>query len=484
MATAAAPFRVPSGPPRGLAVEAAAAYDVQFAGAAGTQLAADTQGALDGELGRRGLVFGEDAATARPLCTVLRPRFLALPQFRALMARTSALARAFRQGHALAVADPAVRATLGLQGWEERLLAAAPPDDVPSPTSRLDLFVVDPEGDGTGAIACTEYNAETPAGAGFTDALVDTFLALPAMRAFTRTWHALPVPARAGTAHAVLEAWAAHRARGRASDVAAPTIAILDWDDVATRQEFVLFQRHFRALGLECVIGDPMRCTYDGRALRLDGLRVDVIYKRVLLHELVQRAGEDAAVLRAWADGAVCMVNPPSCKPMHKKASLAVLSDERNAERFDAGAREAIRTMVPWTRVVEARHTEHDGRRVDLLEHVAREKDRFVLKPNDDYGGAGIVLGWTVDGHEWERALAHALAEPYVVQERVAIPSEPYPSWDGTGVAIADRMIDTAPFVSAGAVADGLLTRLSTAALLNVTAGGGSTVPTFVVAPR
>ena len=35
-----------------------------------------------------------------------------------------------------------------------------------------------------------------------------------------------------------------------------------------------------------------------------------------------------------------------------------------------------------------------------------------------------------------------------------------------------------------GAYADGLLTRLSTAALLNVTAGGGSQVPGFVVEPR
>jgi hypothetical protein len=31
---------------------------------------------------------------------------------------------------------------------------------------------------------------------------------------------------------------------------------------------------------------------------------------------------------------------------------------------------------------------------------------------------------------------------------------------------------------------DGYLTRLSTAALLNVTAGGGSTVPTFMIEKR
>jgi hypothetical protein len=35
-----------------------------------------------------------------------------------------------------------------------------------------------------------------------------------------------------------------------------------------------------------------------------------------------------------------------------------------------------------------------------------------------------------------------------------------------------------------GAYADGCLTRLSTAALVNVTAGGGSTVPTCLVEAR
>jgi uncharacterized circularly permuted ATP-grasp superfamily protein len=186
----------------------------------------------------------------------------------------------------------------------------------------------------------------------------------------------------------------------------------------------------------------------------------------------------------AWAAGEVCLVNPPPCKILHKKASLAVLSDERNAHLFAAAALEAIRACIPWTRVVEERHTTHGGSPVDLVPFILAEKDRMVLKPNDDYGGKGIVLGWTVDDAAWEQAVQVALAEPYIVQERVAIPWEPYPSYaDGT-VHLADRMIDTAPFVTDAAAVDGVLTRLSTAALLNVTAGGGSQVPSFVCLPR
>jgi uncharacterized circularly permuted ATP-grasp superfamily protein len=161
-----------------------------------------------------------------------------------------------------------------------------------------------------------------------------------------------------------------------------------------------------------------------------------------------------------------------------------VLTDERNLGMFDREAVQAIRDYVPWTRVVEERRTVHHEKEVDLVPHVLRNRERFVLKPNDDYGGAGIVLGWTVDDAEWEQALARALAAPYIVQERVAIPYELYPSMDGDRMVVAERMIDTAPFVSYGTHCDGVLTRLSTAALLNVTAGGGSTVPSFAVEPR
>ena len=130
------------------------------------------------------------------------------------------------------------------------------------------------------------------------------------------------------------------------------------------------------------------------------------------------------------------------------------------------------------------RRTTHAGRPIDLVPFVHEAQSQLVLKPNDDYGGKGITLGWTVDAATWAVAIQGALASPYIVQERVAIPSEPYPSWVDGSVQMIDRMLDTAPFVTNGDYMEGILTRLSTAALLNVTAGGGTTVPAFVVQPR
>ena len=121
---------------------------------------------------------------------------------------------------------------------------------------------------------------------------------------------------------------------------------------------------------------------------------------------------------------------------------------------------------------------------VSLIPFVLANRERLVLKPNDDYGGKGIVLGWTVDFSTWEQAVQIALATPYIVQERIRLPSEPYPSFVDGKLQWIDRLFDTAPFVTHGASMDACLTRISTAALLNVTAGGGSTVPTFLIEKR
>jgi len=51
-------------------------------------------------------------------------------------------------------------------------------------------------------------------------------------------------------------------------------------------------------------------------------------------------------------------------------------------------------------------------------------------------------------------------------------------------VVLAERIQDTAPFVFEGQFVNGCLTRLSTEVLVNVTAGGGSTVPSFIVSDR
>jgi hypothetical protein len=125
------------------------------------------------------------------------------------------LMRAFHTAHEAAMADAEFRRQFRLLDWEEELLEADPGFREPSPTARLDAFF-DPD---DGSLRFTEYNAETPAGPAYMDALSEVFLATPAMGEFLRTHAVQPLPARHGVLHALLGAFASGpgRATCRAS---------------------------------------------------------------------------------------------------------------------------------------------------------------------------------------------------------------------------------------------------------------------------
>lgn len=433
-------------------------------------IGAESQGQLDEQQRRRGLYFGD-----KPLTTVLRPRFFTPEQYRFLQVRVRLLMRAFRKAYGAALADPAFRAQFGLTAWEEQLVQYDPGYPEPHPTARLDAFFVS----GRGGLKFMEFNGEVPAAPAYNDVLSELFLGLPIMREFLHTHEVRALPARHTTMHTLIDSY--QRWLGRHER---PRIAILDWREVPTYSEFVLFEDYFTSQGYECRIVDPREVEYRGGKLVAGDYTIDLIYKRVLINELVERCGLDSPVIRAVTERAVCMVNPFRCKILHKKASLAVLSDERNADIFSEEERETIALHIPWTRRVEERTTVHNDELVDLLPYIAQYRENLVLKANDEYGGKGIFLGWETSQEEWEATIRQALEQPFVVQERVELPAEPYPSFVAGELQIFDRMQDTNPYVFYGDYMDGCLTRLSTQALLNVTAGGGSTVPTFVVERR
>ena len=433
-------------------------------------LAADSWGQMEDQLRRRGLFFGD-----RPLCTVLRPRFLMPEQYRFLQQRVSLLLTAFAKVYERAMAEPEFRAQFGLTDWEEQLIAYDHGFREASPVSRLDAFFVHERG----GLRFTEYNAETPAGAAYGDLLSEVFLGLPIMREFLHHYEVRPLPARHNVMHALLTAYQQWSGRKEL-----PRVAILDWKEVPTYSEFLVTVDYFRSQGIDCVIADPREVEYrEGRLYAADH-PVDLIYKRVLISELVQRGGMDHPVVRAVLDGAVCMVNPFRCKILHKKASLAVLTDERNTDMFSTEELSAIGSHIPWSRMVEERRSVYQGQEIDLIPFIVENRERLVLKPNDEYGGTGIVLGWEADAGQWEEALRLAMSEPYIVQERIEIPSEEYPSLVDGRLDVAKRIMDTAPFVFQGQFMDGCLTRLSTESLVNVTAGGGSSLATFILARR
>ena len=339
-----------------------------------------------------------------------------------------------------------------------------------SPSARLDSFLT------TNAFQYVELNAETPAGIAYNEVLVEIFLELPIVKRFQERWTLRRFAARERLLDTLIGCY--REAGGRAER---PTIAIVDYDDVPTRTEHHLFRAFFESKGFPALVCDPRALGYEDGRLRHDGIAIDIVYKRLLVNELLERKEANAAFLRAARDRAVTVVNPFRCKPIHKKAIFAALTDDELQPLFDESERAAIARHVPWTRLLREGRTTRNGESLDLLEFVRSHRERLVLKPNDEYGGKGVAIGWETSPARWDDAIDEALGSSFVVQEKVELQRQSFPELQPK-LAFRDLVVDLDPFVFDGEV-EGFLTRLSGTSLANVTSGGGQ-VPSFLVTPK
>jgi hypothetical protein len=435
------------------------------------QLLADSWGILEQGMRSGHLMFGD-----RLLSNALRPQLVTVQEWQSASRMSTTLVAAFDKAYQAMLADAALRAQVWLTPEEEIIVGYEAGTRLPVPIGRLDCSLIHSD-TGEPSLRLLEYNAESPAAVAYEDGLAEIFLQTPLLQAFRQRFPIRPLWARPAAVQTLLRIYREWGGRGL------PTVAIVDWQGLPTQHEFILFQEYFARHGIRSVIVAPDAMTYEGGVLYAAGVAVDFVYKRILTHELLARYGVEHPIIYAVRDRAVCMMNRFSCKLLHKKASLAVLSDERNAHLFNRDEQEAIQRHIPWTRRVEERTTLFDGAEVDLLPFVLANQERLVLKPNDEYGGKGVVLGWDASEAEWQQAVDEALRQPAVVQLRVPLGYEDYPVvLPGGGFDVQPRLVDFDPFIFDGHYAGGCLTRLSAGGLLNVTAGGGTTVPTMVVA--
>lgn len=346
-----------------------------------------------------------------------------------------------------------------------------------SPLSRLDSFVTPT------SYQYVELNAETPAGGAYADRLAEVFLEIPLVQRFQERWTLTPFHTGRRLLKTLLQCY--REAGGQEEH---PTIAVVDYEDVPTRVEHHMVSEFFESQGCPSLVCDPRHLAFEGGRLLHEGRTIHVVYKRLLVNELLERRSEVGALIEAARKGAVVVVNPFRCKPLHKKAIFAVLTDDDVQGLFSQEEQAAIRAHVPWTRRVREERTARSGAEIDLPAFILENRERLVMKPNDEYGGKGVFIGWEMTDAEWSKALAEALESSFVVQERVDLVRQEFPALtaeDGSGrsqVRFGDFVVDLDPYVFGGEV-EGFLTRLSATSLANVTSGAGQ-VPSFLVEPR
>jgi len=400
-----------------------------------------------------------------PLCFHRRPHFVTGPQIQ----RTARILATF---HGII---RKVRAALMEEGLSGQQGTLAHQIDLDPQT--LELARIDPGYKSAAVLArvdcftpkghpwLLELNGESPAGLAYTDALTELFKTDSIMDRFK---HFTSFSNSQAVVRAILQtyqSWDGYENR-------APRVAIVDFEGVPTTPEFELFVKHFRNAGVDCGIVDPRALEFNGKVLTHGVARIDVVYRRLLVRDILDRPEDCRALVDAYRAGAICMVNSLRTCLLHTKTLFALLHNTDFQMKLTPSEQKVIREHVPYT--ARLHHQPGPLTPPGLMKEVLEKPEDWVLKPSTGHGGQGVVLGWEVSAETWAQAVAQA--GRHIVQRRVGDVRQMFPD-ARENFALREQMVGLDPFIIHGRLA-GLLCRLSDSALGNVTRGA-SVVPVF-----
>lgn len=405
----------------------------------------------------------------RPLSHSLRPAFVSEEQYTKMQDTVYLIRQAILQIAAAFFNDRDHLQDLGMTEFELEM-ASIPTNVIRfSATARMDAFMTE------NSFKFVEVNGESPAGAGYSHHLAEVYRQLPVFQKFVETH---PIRFVSPLEHLLAGLLRSYHEEfdGR---VEKPSFAIVDHLDVPTFNEFVLIKEYMERFGFSCEISHPKDLEIKDGWIYANGRKIDILYRRLLMNEFHDIIDDCGAYLEGYKAQKTCYLNSFRSKLVHKKSIFAYLTDSRYTRILNTLQLQAIREHIPWTRVLRAQETNHQGRVVDLIEHVRAHREHFVLKPNDEYGGKGVVLGFESSQSEWEAGIQSAIDQDFVVQEVVDIHREDFLMKTDQGWNKVPTVVDLDPYLN-GPLMGGCLTRTSTSNLANVTAGGG-TLPTFIL---
>jgi hypothetical protein len=217
----------------------------------------------------------------------------------------------------------AIQATVALPRYRELVLAAAPPIAQAASAARGALLSFDFHIADTGP-KLIEIN--TNAGG----AMLNAALRRAQRACCVEVEQVLRDQAGADAVEeALFEMFAAEWRLAR-GDAALGSVAIVD--DTPREQylypEFLLFQQLFETHGIAAVIAAPQELRCDGRSLRFEGQRIDMVYNR--LTDFYFEDPAHAPLRLAYETGAAVMTPHPHAHALYaNKRNLAVLSDQQ-----------------------------------------------------------------------------------------------------------------------------------------------------------
>ncbi len=398
--------------------------------------------------------------------TFFKPHFITSKQERLLHSVFETLIRMTDRLTSLYFSDPVIKSAFGISSEVEELIRIDPGYSRTAVLVRLDCLL---EGE---RLKLVEFNADAPGGVGYADALEQILFEEEELDDFFREFNIERQTRCQKLLDTLLNVYEEF------GGFETPRIAIVDWRTVRTRAELELLKLFFEEKGYKATIADPRELKYRGGKLYHGNFKIDLIYRRVVVPELVEKLDEVSDFIKAYKDRAVCVVNPFRSRLAASKLVFSIYTNPAYDHLFSEKENELKREHIPWTRFVSDAERFYGGKKIYLVDFLKDEKESLVLKPAEGFGGKDVTIGRETRDNEWNLVIDKALKSNWVIQEVLDAPMMTVPAVVNDKLEFVAKRMNTCCFVFDGTHAGGF-SRLSEESVINVSRSGGM-IPTVL----
>lgn len=190
-----------------------------------------------------------------------------------------------------------------------------------------------------------------------------------------------------------------------------PYVAIVDFMESATNNEFEIFADCYRSHGAECEICEIRELKFqNGKLYGKGGRPIDMIYRRAVTSDVIKYYEEVADFIAAVKARAVCLIGDFTTQIAHNKVLYQILHHPMTQEFLSEEERAYVKAHVPYTALMTADYLPYDK--------MIANKDNYIIKPLDSYGSKGVFAGVEFENtDEWKKMVDTHRKEGYLVQE-------------------------------------------------------------------
>ncbi|MGN0165432.1 MAG: glutamate-cysteine ligase family protein [Lachnospiraceae bacterium] len=199
-----------------------------------------------------------------------------------------------------------------------------------------------------------------------------------------------------------------------------PSVAIVDFLENGTLNEFEIFRQRFEKRGISTRICDIRELDFDGEnCYTPDGMKIDVIYRRAVTSDIMAHYDEVQSFLDAVVAEKVCLMGDFRTQIVHNKILFKVLHLKQTMLFLTKKEQMFVKAHVPMTLSLDSITS---GDRTELYEDVMNNKNHWIIKPEDSYGSKGVLAGVECTDEVWKTTVKNNMNGGYILQEFV----EPY----------------------------------------------------------